>query len=112
MPTQVEDTLESSGISGSGLYAADSTWVKGDKISESPVHDDNEEILRLSVAGFNFSRSRRRDWEEDIVILRAGHRKVAIHLLDIEHNLPDRGEGRSYVVQSSFHDFSTDHIGL
>ncbi len=131
MATQVEDTLEPSGTSGSGLYGVDTASAKEDKASESLICDDDkeilrlsiqeasesfiydkdEEILRLSIQGFNFKGLRHNGWEK-ILVLRAGHRKVAIQLLDIKENPPDRKKGRSYVVQSSFHDFSTNYIGL
>ena len=111
MAAEVGNTQESSGVSGSGLYGVDTASVKEDKASESLIRDNDEEILRLSIQGFNSRRLRHNGWEK-IVILRAGHRKVAIQLLDIIGSLLDRKKERSYVTQSSFHNFSTNYIGL
>ncbi len=112
MATEVEDTLKPSGTSGSGLYGIDSASVKSDKASESLIHDANEEILlRLSVRGFYFSWSRDNGFE-DIVILRAGHRKVAIRLLDVKASPSDQRSGRSYVFQLSSRNCSINYIGL
>ena len=111
MATKVEDTLEPSGVSGSGLYGTDTASVKGDRSSESLISDDDTEILRLSIQGFDFGRAGPSSWE-DIVIYRAGHRKVEIQLLDNLDSLPDQEKGRSYVAQSASHDFSTNYIDL
>ena len=111
MATEVGNTLEPSGVSGSGLYGVDTASIKEYKASESLIRDDDKEILRLSIQGFNLSGSGFSDWE-DVVIHRAGHRKVEIQLLDNLDSPPDREKGRSYVAPSASHDFSTNYIGL
>ena len=116
MPIGEEDTLRPSGVSGSGLYGVgtpsaegceasgslsydDDNGILGYKASGSLNCDDDIAILRLSVQGFNFSESGRSCWE-DVEISRAGHRKVAIQLLDIKNSPQDRKRGHSYAVQS------------
>ena len=103
---RVEHTLRPSDTSDSGLYGVDTASVKGDKAFESLIRDDDKEILRLSIRGFNLSRSRRffdePSWEK-IVILPAGHRTVVIQLLDNLDSPSKRGDGGLYVIQSSFH---------
>ena len=111
MATEVGNTLKPSGVSGSGLYGVDSASVKEYKASESLIRDDDKETLRLSIQGFNFSRREFSCWE-DVLIYRAGHRKVEIQPLYIKYNSSDRGKRRSYVFQSSVHDLNTNYIGL
>lgn len=101
MAAEVQDALAPSSTSDSGF---DTASVEGDKASRSPVHDANEEILRLYVKGFGLRWRKHTDWEY-IVILRAGRRKVAIQLQGPE-------EEHSYVVRSASYDISTDHIGF
>ena len=111
MATEREDTLKPSGTSGSGFHGVDTATVKAEKAPKSLIHDNKEEILRLSVKGFNFSRSSGHDWE-DVMISRAGHRKVAIQLLDVRGRPPDREKEPRYVVRKSFHNCSINYIGL
>ena len=115
MATEVEDTLQFSGVSGSGfldtasineyessesLICDDDNGILGYKASGSLIRNADNGILRLSVQGFDLSESGRSCWE-DLEILRAGHRKVAIQLSDIKNNPQDRKSGHSYAVQSS-----------
>ena len=111
MATEVEDTLVPSHTSGSGVYGVDSTLIEGDKASKPPVHDAKEEILRLPVKDFKLRWGKNTNWKY-IVILRAGHRKVAIHPLRNQHSLLGREKKHSYVVQSAINDCSIDYIGF
>ena len=105
-------------ISGGNWFEIDTAPVEGDNASESLSYDDdngilgykasgslirndNSGILRLSVQGFEFSELGPSCWE-DVEISRAGHRKVAIQLLDIKNSPQGRKMGHSYAVQSSF----------
>ena len=117
MATESEVSLGLFGTSDSSLYGLDTASVKeyeaseslsydddngilGYKASGSLIRSDNCGILRLSVQGFEFSELGPSCWE-DVEISRAGHRKFAIHLLDIKNNPQDRKRGHSYAVQSS-----------
>ena len=80
-------------------------------IAESFIVNEDKESVLLSIQGFNLSGSGLICWE-DVVIHRAGHRKVKIQLLDTKYNPSDRGKRRSYVFQSSLHDFNANYIGL
>ena len=115
MATEVEDMLQPSGVSGSGfldtsslnryqasesLICDDDNGILGYKASGSLIRNDDHGILRLSVQGFDLSESGRSCWE-DVEILRAGHRKVAIQLLDIKNNPQDRKSGHSYAVENA-----------
>ena len=111
MAAGVKDTLAPSSISGSGVYGLNTAWVEGNKASKSPVHDTKEEILRLRVKGSNLRRGKNTGWE-NIVILRARHRKVAIHLLSNQRSQLGRKKQHWYVVRSASHAISTDHIGF
>ena len=110
MATEVGDTWAPSDTSGSGVFGADSASVDGDNASKSAVNDAEEEILRLRVRGFRLGREKYTTWQK-VVILRAGHRKVAIRLLSDKHSLLGRDKEHSYVIRSAAHDISTDHIG-
>ena len=117
MPLEVDDTSRLSGVSGSGLdevdivsvmeyesseslICDDDDGILGYKASGSLIRKDDNGILRLSVQGFDLGEAGRSCWE-DVEILRAGHRKVVIQLLDTNNNPQDQKSGHSYVVQSS-----------
>ena len=109
--SSISGSTRATSISGSGVYGVGTAWVKGDKASKSPVHDAKKDILQFTVKGFNLRKGKNTDWE-DIVILRAGHRKVEIHLSSISHSLPGLEKTSLYVVRSASHHIRTDHIGF
>ena len=110
MATEVGDTLAPSDTSGSGVFGADTFSVDGDNASKSAVNDTEEEILRLRVKGFRFRREQYTTWQ-NVVILRAAHRRVAIHLLSEQHSPLGWDKEHSYVIRSAPNDISTDQIG-
>ena len=110
MAAEVGDTLVPSDTSGSGVFGADTASVEGDNTSKSAVDDTKEEILRLRVMGFRLGRNKYTKYTtwQNVVILRAGHRKVAIR---DQHSLLGRDEEDSCVIRSAPNDISTDQIG-
>ena len=115
MAAEVGDTFVSWDTSGSGVFGADTTSVYGHNASKSTVSkptvlNTEEEVLRLRVKGLRLGREKL-DWWQDVVISRARHRKVAIHLLSKQQASLGRDKEHSYVVRSASHDISTDHIG-
>ena len=55
-PSSISGSTPPSSISGSEVFGVGTAWVKGEKASKSPGHDAKEEIMRVTVKGFDLRR--------------------------------------------------------